>query len=180
MGKLWPTNTIDFILTHWGRGTHICVGNQTTIGSDDGLPPGRRQHIIWTDSVILLIGPLGTNFSEISIGILTFSLNKMRLRVSSVKWRPFGLGFTVLMLGLYVLTLLLCCYIVWLSRLGDKTKWWPIWKIPLCTFRHEFHKYSLKFHSGVITGWDQVQLFIKHSLFTTFSLLSAPVGRGQC
>ena len=33
-------------LTHWGRVTHICVGNLTIIGSDNGLPPGRRQAII--------------------------------------------------------------------------------------------------------------------------------------
>ena len=32
--------------THLGRATHICVGNLTTIGSDNGLPPGRRQAII--------------------------------------------------------------------------------------------------------------------------------------
>ena len=55
--------------THWGRVTHICVGNQTTIGSDNGLSPDRRQAIIWTITGILLIGPLGTNFSEISIEI---------------------------------------------------------------------------------------------------------------
>ena len=35
-------------LTHWGRVTHICVGNLTIIGSDNGLPPGRRQAITWT------------------------------------------------------------------------------------------------------------------------------------
>ena len=34
-------------LTHWGRVTHICVGNLTIIGSDDGLSPGRRQAITW-------------------------------------------------------------------------------------------------------------------------------------
>ena len=34
------------MLTHWGRVTHICVGNLTTIGSDNGLSPGRRQAII--------------------------------------------------------------------------------------------------------------------------------------
>ena len=33
-------------LTHWGRVTHICVGKQTIIGSDNGLSPGRRQAII--------------------------------------------------------------------------------------------------------------------------------------
>ena len=83
-------------LTHWGRVTHICVGKQTIIGSDNGLSPGRRQAIIWTNAGILLIGPLGTNFSEISINILTFSFTKMRLKVSSAKWRPFCLGLNVL------------------------------------------------------------------------------------
>ena len=46
-------------LTHWGRMTHICVSKLTIIGSDNGLSPGRRQAIIWTNG-ILLIGPLGT------------------------------------------------------------------------------------------------------------------------
>ena len=50
-------------LTHWGWVTHICLGNLTIIGSDNGLSPGRRQAIIWTNAGILLIGPLGTNFS---------------------------------------------------------------------------------------------------------------------
>ena len=83
-------------LTHWGRVTHICVGKQTIIGSDNGLAPGRRQAIIWTNAGILLIGPLGTNFSKISIKIQSFSFTKMRLKVSSAKWRPFCLGLNVL------------------------------------------------------------------------------------
>ena len=61
-------------LTHWSRVTHICVGKQTIIGSDNGLSPGRRQAIILTNAGISLIGPLETNFSEILIEILTFSL----------------------------------------------------------------------------------------------------------
>ena len=83
-------------LTCWGRVTHICVGNLTIIGSDYGLSPGRRQAIIWTNDGILLIGPLGTNFSEISTEIMTFSLKKIYLKVSSAKWRPFCLGLNVL------------------------------------------------------------------------------------
>ena len=55
------------LLTQWGRVTHICVGNLTIIGPDNGLLPGRRQAIFWTNAGILLIGPLGTNFSEIFI-----------------------------------------------------------------------------------------------------------------
>ena len=76
-------------LTHWGRVTHICVGKLTIIGSDNGLSPGRCQAIIWTIAGILLIGPLGTNFSTILIGIQAFSLQKMHLKMSSTKCRPF-------------------------------------------------------------------------------------------
>ena len=83
-------------LTHWGQVTHICVGNLTFIGSDNGLSPDRHQAIIWTNAGILLIGPLGTNFSEILIEILTYSFKKIRLNVSSVKWRPFCRGLNVL------------------------------------------------------------------------------------
>ena len=67
------------------------------MASDNGLSPDRRQAIIWTNAGILLIGPLGTNFSEILIEILTFSFKKMRLKVSSAKRRPFCLGLNVLM-----------------------------------------------------------------------------------
>ena len=87
----WPKT-----LTHWGRVTHICVGKLTIIGSDNDLSPGRRQAIIWTNAGILLIGSLGTNFSEILIEIQTISFRKMHLKMSSAKWRPFCLGFNEL------------------------------------------------------------------------------------
>ena len=77
--------------------THICVGKLTNIGLDNGLSPGRRQAIIRTNVRIWLIGPLGTNFSEILIGIQTFSFKKIYLKMSSAKWRPFCLGLDVLM-----------------------------------------------------------------------------------
>ena len=83
-------------LTHWGRVTHICVSKLTIIGPDNGLCPGRRQAIIWTNARILLIWSLGTNFNEILIGIQTFSFKKMHLKMSSAKWRPFRLGRNVL------------------------------------------------------------------------------------
>ena len=84
-------------LTHWGRVTHTCVRELTTNDSDNGLSPGRRQAIIWTNAGILLIGPLGTNFSEILIEIQTFSLKKIRLKMSSAKCCSFRLGLNVLM-----------------------------------------------------------------------------------
>ena len=71
--------------THWGLVTHICVVKLIIIGSDNGLSPGRRQAIIWTNTGILLIGPLETNFSKNLIVIQTFSFKNVRLNVSSAK-----------------------------------------------------------------------------------------------
>ena len=64
-------------LTHWGQEMHICVGNLTIIGSNNGLSPDQRQAIILTNDGIFLIGPLGTNFSEILIEVQTFSFKIM-------------------------------------------------------------------------------------------------------
>ena len=92
----FPALNVLNTLTHWGRVTHICVSKLTIIGSDNGLSPERRQAIIWTNAGILLIGPLGTNFSEILIEIRTFSLKKIRLKMSSAKCCSFRLGLNVL------------------------------------------------------------------------------------
>ena len=98
-------------LNHWGRVTHICVRNLTFIGSDNGLSPGRRQAITWTNVGILLIGPLGTNFSEVVIEIHIFSFKKSHLKMSFGKWRPSCLGLNVLNLGLKMTSLI--CYWCW-------------------------------------------------------------------
>ena len=86
----------SYALTHWGQVTHICVSELTISGSDNGLSPGRRQAIIWNNAGLLLIEPLGTNVSEISIGIQTFTFKKMHLNMSSAKWRLFPLGLNEL------------------------------------------------------------------------------------
>ena len=49
--------------------THICNRKLTITGSDNGLSPAQRQAIILTNDGILLIGPLGTNDSEILMKI---------------------------------------------------------------------------------------------------------------
>ena len=104
---LWPPSLSSPVLEsrerRWPRwikkALHIGIKRLwlTIIGSDNGLSPDRRQAIIWTNAGLLLIGPLGTNFSEILIEILTFSFKKMRLKVSSAKRRPFSLRLNVLM-----------------------------------------------------------------------------------
>ena len=67
------------VLTHSGRVTHMCVSKRTTFGWDNGLSPGWRQAIMWTNAEILFIEPRGTNFSETLIEICTFSFKKMHL-----------------------------------------------------------------------------------------------------
>ena len=97
--------------------THLCVSKLTSIVSDNGLSPGRRQAIIWNNAGNLLIGPLGTNFSEILIEIPTFSLTKIRLKMSSAKWRLFCLGLNVL-IG-HVITYLAMLPALVISRRGQ-------------------------------------------------------------
>ena len=73
-------------LTHWDRATHIiCVGKLTIIGLDNGLLPGRREAIIWTNAGILIIGPQGTNFHEIKIIIPIFWF--MKKTFENVVWK---------------------------------------------------------------------------------------------
>ena len=76
--------------------SHICVSKLTIIGSDNGLSPGGRQAIIWTNAGIMLIGPLRTNFYGTLIKIHTFSFKKMQLKLSFGKWLPFCLSLHVL------------------------------------------------------------------------------------
>ena len=84
----WPL----LVLTHWGRVTHICVNELNIIGSDNGLSPARRQAIIWTNTGIFIVRPLGTNFSEILFEIHIISFKKIHLKMSSGKWWPFCLN----------------------------------------------------------------------------------------
>ena len=60
-----------------------------------GLSTGHRQAIIRANAGILLIWPLGTNFHETLIEILTLSFKKMHLKVFSAKWWPFCLSLNV-------------------------------------------------------------------------------------
>ena len=95
--KLQKTRHIS-PLSHWDRVTYICVSKLAIIGSDNGLSPGRRQAIIWNNAGLLSIGLLGTNFNQILIKIHKFSFKKMRLKVSSAKWRPICFGLNVLII----------------------------------------------------------------------------------
>ena len=75
---------------------HICVSKLTIFGADNALSPGRHQAIIWTNAGILLIGPLGTDFSEILIEFSIFLFKLVQLKLLYSKWRPFCLNPNVL------------------------------------------------------------------------------------
>ena len=126
------------VLTHWGRVTHICVGNLTIIVSDNGWSPDRRQAIIGTNAGVLSIEPLGINFSEISMEIQTFSFRKMRSKSSSAKWRPFSLGLNVLIhlpLGDLAINLRVWAPTAW--------SWWSSWVPLMKLLSGKNHKTSL-------------------------------------
>ena len=84
-------------ITHWDRVTHMCVSKLTITDSDNGLAPGRRHAIIWTNAGMLWIWLLGTKFSEILIEIHISSYKKLHNKMPSAKCRPFCLGLNVLM-----------------------------------------------------------------------------------
>ena len=63
---------------------------------NNGLSPGRRRTITWTNAGTFSIRILGTNFSEILRDINVCSFKKMHLKMSSAKWWQFCLGLNVL------------------------------------------------------------------------------------
>ena len=54
----------EWELIHWGRVIHILINKLTIIGLDNGLLPGQRQAIFWTNAGVLLIGSLETNLNQ--------------------------------------------------------------------------------------------------------------------
>ena len=73
----------DKILNHWcdylteAEWRIYASVNNTIIGSDNGLALTRQQAIVWSNTRILIIGPLWTDFSEILIKkVIHFHLSK--------------------------------------------------------------------------------------------------------
>ena len=53
---------------------HISVGDLSTSASDKGLSLDHHQAFILINAMILVIGPLGANFSDILIDFFIFSI----------------------------------------------------------------------------------------------------------
>ena len=60
-------NSLLLILTHWGRVTHICVGEQTIIGSDNGFNwqvPSHYLNQCWNIVIWILGNKLQSNLNR--------------------------------------------------------------------------------------------------------------------
>ena len=102
--------------------------------------------------------PLGTNFNEILIEILTFWFKKMHLKMSSAKWRPFCLGLNVL-----------TTLHIW--RLGFRYAG-DVWAIPLVHFECMVSWCSSRWaqNTEVSKSW------LRHQMETFSALLALCVG----
>ena len=95
--------------------------NKVSIDSDNGLSPVQRQTIIWTNTVLLSIGPSRWNFSEIWIKIENFSFMKIQFKMLSRNGGHFVRGWRwvkeksrFLELGLYSISHMISyCQILW-------------------------------------------------------------------
>ena len=150
---------------------HICIGKLAMIGSDNGLSPGRRQAIIWTNAGILSIGPLGTNFSEILIGIQTFSFKKMHFKMPSEKWRPSCLSLNVLKWRLPKRRPF--CSGFWAlndqQQSMDSSKYWPHGTITKYSMMIKSH--TMSFH--IFWGLFQYKVWWRLSQILTMDTLQA-------
>ena len=115
---------------NWSHLTLYASVNLVNIGSGNGLAPVWRQAIAWTSASLLLIGLLGTNFSEIWIGILPFTFKKICLKMSAAKMAA------ILARGRWGNTLL-CC-----SRVA--TTRWFIWWVAMVNLHRMFNKIAIR------------------------------------
>ena len=63
----WDFESTEYLLwlVETEEQIQVSINYLAIIGSDTGLSPVRRQAFIWSNTGLLLIGLLGTNFSEI-------------------------------------------------------------------------------------------------------------------
>ena len=98
LSQCWPISTSPYGITrsHWVKSLRPRDAYMPRKTCHYCADDGRHQAIIWTNAEILLIGPLGTNFSGMLIKIHAFLFKKMHLKMSSVKCRIFCLTLNVL------------------------------------------------------------------------------------
>ena len=133
------------VLTDWGRVMHICVSKLTMNGSDNGLSPGRRQAIVWTNAGVVIF-----------ITIFIFSFKKMHFKLSSGNWRPICLGLNVLK----VVTMTASLF-QWLDKI---IKGHPHIKVLSYQYRNSYNEVKMVIRSsylynGNLNSWKKLIAF---------------------
>ena len=140
---------------------HIFISKLTIIGSDNGLSPGWCHAIIWISARIFLIGPLGTNTSEILSGIQTFSFKKIHLNMLSAKWHP--LVSALMCYGIprlkddQVVIIYIYTYGTGIWRVRQKITVWYI-TIIICHTKWLFLEYTVKISLKTNWLWEHCSL----------------------
>ena len=80
------------LLTHRGRVMHIPVGKLTTIGSDNGLSPERRQAIIWNLNRNLYIFIQENAFENVFCEITSILSRPQCVKIGAIIWLPLWQG----------------------------------------------------------------------------------------
>ena len=124
--------------------------NKSIIALDNGLSPVRRQAIIWTNTGILSIGPLGTKFSEILYDILIFRkdfLDKVLFSIPGPFWYQGLLDIEA-----------------WIIHYFHIFQWYVITH-PYLSFSSGLNKPKLV-HGWVITSHSSIHIFFIHPCYT--------------
>ena len=171
MWYFW-TSYLNVWLTHWCRVTHICVDKLTIIGSDMACRLDSTKPL---SEPVLEYCQLETNFSEISIGIQTFSFKKVHLKMSTW-WRPFCIGLKVLM----ILCAILQVHVVHVGLGTARSVWAPSWKgnVLLKKTRyldHDINVSKVKWISRYCMAVTSAVTFLCFSNFVTFSYIDISV-----
>ena len=142
---------------------HKCVNKPTSIGSDNGLSPGRRQAIIWTNVGMLInIGPLGTKPSKIFVKILYIAIQENGFE--NIVWKMAAILSWPQCVKHWCCVIVIVNYLVWSYWLWYETSisYWGLNKmvVILQTFSDAFYwtifvVFLLKFHSSLFL-WVQI------------------------
>ena len=116
--------------------THIWVSKIIIIVSDNGLSPGRRRSIIWTNAGILLTGPLGTNFSENFNRNSNFLIQEnapenIVCAIASILFRPQCVNHKIQSKARTTLIFLMLYSILWHEPQKGRNLWfhgWSVWR----------------------------------------------------
>ena len=139
---------------------HLCVNKLGPNLLVNDRSRNRCQAIIWSNPIIVLIGSLGTNFSETWTETHRFSFTEINLKVSSARYRPSCVRFNVVIHPF--------------ADLGVTSSICPIW----CTGKYSCSAYWC--HGCLSIEGISAHYFERNWTVALFQLLSLPWVYRKC